>query len=447
MPQVKPDVETFAKIKVIGVGGSGGAAVNRMVQGGIRGVEFMVMNTDVQALHHNTAPKKLHIGKTITRGLGAGMDPEMGKRSAEEAQNEIREALAGTDMVFITCGLGGGTGSGASPVIAEIARDLGALTVGVVTRPFSFEGPQRKSIADAAYEELARNVDTIITIPNDRVLQIIDKKTSLMDAFKIVDDVLRQGVQGISELITVPGLINVDFADVKTIMRDTGSALMGIGLGSGDNRAVEAAKAAISSPLLELSIEGARGILFTITGGSDLGMQEVAEAAKLVTSSADEDAKVIFGAVVDESMGEEVRITVIATGFEDRERARTIKESAEESGSSFAHKKSFYSSSIFTKKKKSNDHSNNNFSNQSQNNQQQQEDDDDEDDEDEEYENPVTRFSTTSLFGTTKNQSSTFSPAKERKFEMEEIEEDTKKEEIDEDDLEIPAFIRKKMGM
>lgn len=325
MPQVKPDIETIAKIKVIGVGGSGGSAVDRMVKSGIRGVDFMVMNTDVQALHHNSASFKLHIGKTVTRGLGAGMDPDMGKKSAEEAQNEIREALKGTDMVFLACGLGGGTGSGASPVIAQIAKELGALTVAVVTRPFGFEGPQRKRIADQAYQELAAQVDTIITIPNDRVLQIIDKKTSLLDAFKIVDDVLRQGVQGISELITVPGLINVDFADVKKIMQNTGSALMGIGVGTGETRAVEAAQKAISSPLLELSIDGARGILFTITGGPDLGMQEVAEAAKIITSSADENAKVIFGAVISENMGEEVRITVIATGFEDREENEVTK--------------------------------------------------------------------------------------------------------------------------
>ncbi len=319
MPQVKPEIETFAKIKVIGVGGSGGSAVDRMVKGGIRGVDFIVMNTDVQALHHNSAPHKLHIGKAVTRGLGAGMNPDVGKRSAEETQNEIREMLKETDMVFITCGLGGGTGSGAAPVVAEIARDMGILTVAVVTKPFTFEGPQRRAIAERAHEELSRNVDTIITIQNDRILQIIDKKTSLMEAFKIVDDVLRQGVQGISELITVPGLINVDFADVRTIMSDTGSALMGIGIGSGENRALEAAKASISSPLLDIAIDGARGILFTITGGSSLGMQEVAEAAKIITSSAHEDARVIFGAVIDESMGEDIRITVIATGFEHRD--------------------------------------------------------------------------------------------------------------------------------
>ena len=319
MPQVKPDIETFAKIKVVGVGGSGGSAVARMVESNIRGVEFLAFNTDVQALHHNPAAKKIHIGRTVTRGLGAGMNPELGKRSAEESQNEIREALKDTDMVFITCGLGGGTGSGAGPIVASIAQDMGILTVAVVTKPFSFEGPQRKAIAEEAYAQLVQHVDTIITIPNDRILQIIDKKTSLLDAFKIVDDVLRQGVQGISELVTVPGLINVDFADVKTIMSNTGSALMGIGVGSGENRALEAAKSAISSPLLEISIDGARGILFTITGGSSLGMQEVADAAKVITSSAAEDVKVIFGAVVDERMGEDIRVTVVATGFDQRE--------------------------------------------------------------------------------------------------------------------------------
>ncbi len=318
MPQVKPDIETFAKIKVIGVGGSGGSAVNRMVGSHIRGVDFVAMNTDVQALHHSSAPQKLHIGKSVTRGLGAGMDPEVGRKAAEETQNEIRDIVKDADMVFITCGLGGGTGSGAAPVVAAAAKEAGALTVAVVTKPFAFEGPQRRDIAEKAWEQLARNVDAIITIPNDRILQIIDKKTTLVESFKIVDDVLRQGVQGIAELITIPGLINVDFADVKTIMRDVGSALMGIGLGTGENRAAEAAKAAISSPLLELSIDGARGILFTITGGPDMAMSEVSEAAKIVTSSAAENAKVIFGATIDESMVGKMRITVIATGFDDR---------------------------------------------------------------------------------------------------------------------------------
>lgn len=411
MPQVKPDVETFAKIKVIGVGGSGGAAVDRMLKEGIRGVDFIAMNTDVQALHHNGAPKKLHIGKTITRGLGAGMDPEMGKRSAEEAQNEIREALKDTDMVFVTCGLGGGTGSGASPVIAEIARDMGVLTVAVVTKPFTFEGPQRKNIADGAFEELARNVDTIITIPNDRVLQIIDKKTSLLEAFNIVDDVLRQGVQGISELITVPGLINVDFADVKTIMRDTGSALMGIGLGTGENRAADAAKSAISSPLLELSIDGARGILFTITGGSNLGMQEVAEAAKIITNSADDEAKVIFGAVIDESMGEDVRITVIATSFEDRDRKISISEDDKQSNMPF--KKPFYSSSLFTKKKSFTTAKDTSI--------------------DLDEEDQPSGFVSKPVSGADEQSAplkSTLPPAKD-----------------EDEDLEIPAFIRRKMGM
>lgn len=315
MPEVKPDIETFAKIKVVGVGGSGGSAVNRMVRSKIRGVEFIGMNTDLQALHYCLAPTKLQLGKTITKGLGSGMDPEMGRRSAEESQNEIRDLLKGADMVFITCGLGGGTGSGAAPVVAEIARDLGALTVAVVTRPFGFEGTQRKEISERSHDELTEKVDTIITIPNDRVLQIIDKKTSLLDAFETVDDVLRQGVQGISELITVPGLINVDFADVKAIMSHAGSALMGIGRAAGDNRAMEAAKAAIASPLLDVSIDGAKGILFTIAGGTSLSMFEVNEAAKLITANADSGAKVIFGAVLDEGLKDEVKVTVIATGF------------------------------------------------------------------------------------------------------------------------------------
>ncbi|MDO8599271.1 MAG: cell division protein FtsZ, partial [bacterium] len=283
MAEVKPGIDTFAKIKVIGVGGSGGSAVNRMVRAKLRGVDFIVANTDLQALHHNLAGTKIHLGKTVTRGLGAGMDPEVGKKAAEESENEIRDVLKGTDMVFVTCGLGGGTGSGAAPLIAETARDLGCLTIGVVTKPFGFEGAQRRAIAEAAYDELRERVDALITIPNDRILSIIDKKTSLLDAFEIVDDILKQGVRGIAELITIPGLINVDFADVKAIMRDAGSALMGIGVASGENRAVEAAKAAVSSPLLEVSIDGARGILFTIMGGPSLTMHEVNEAAQVIT--------------------------------------------------------------------------------------------------------------------------------------------------------------------
>ncbi|RLC38458.1 cell division protein FtsZ [Candidatus Falkowbacteria bacterium] len=318
MAEIKPLAEAFAKIKVVGVGGGGGSAVNRMVDAGVKGVEFVAINTDVQALHYNKANKKLHIGKSITRGLGAGMNPELGKQSAEESQNEVRDILKDADMVFVTCGLGGGTGTGASPIIAEIARDLGALTVAVVTKPFGFEGVQRKGISERGLMELADKVDTIITIPNDKLLSVIDKKTSLLDAFMVVDDVLQQGVQGIAELITMPGLINVDFADVKAVMANAGSALMGIGLSSGENKAIEAAKAAINSPLLEMSIEGARGILFTITGGPNLGMNEVNEAAKIITAAAEEDSKIIFGAVIDPKMKDELKVTVVATGFDGR---------------------------------------------------------------------------------------------------------------------------------
>jgi cell division protein FtsZ len=316
MAEVKPEIETFAKIKVVGVGGGGGSAINRMIANGIKGVSFVAINTDVQALHYNKAAEKIHIGKTVTRGLGAGMNPDLGKGAAEESQNEIREALKDCDMVFVTCGLGGGTGSGASPIVAQIAKDLGALTVAVVTKPFIFEGGQRKNIAERAFSELADKVDTIITISNDKLLQVIDKRTSLLDAFKIADDVLRQGVQGIAEIITVPGIINADFADVKAVMSNAGSALMGIGTASGENKAIEAAKDAINSNLLDMSIDGARGIVFTITGGPDLSMTEVSEAAKVITSAADEDAKIIFGAVVDEKMKDQIKITVVATGFD-----------------------------------------------------------------------------------------------------------------------------------
>ncbi|MBL7058165.1 cell division protein FtsZ [Patescibacteria group bacterium] len=326
MGEIKPPVELLAKIRVIGVGGSGGSAVNRMIEAGVKGVEFIAINTDVQALHYNKAAKKIHIGKSITRGLGAGMNPELGKQAAEESQNDIRDALKDSDMVFVTCGLGGGTGTGAAPVVAEIARDLGALTVAVVTKPFAFEGAQRKNISERGLAELSDKVDTIITIPNDKILQVIDKKTSLMDAFRIVDEILRQGVQGIAEVITMPGEINVDFADVKAVMSNAGSALMGIGEATGENKAIEAAKAAISSPLLEMSIEGARGILFTIMGGSDLSMNEVNEAAKVITASADEDAKIIFGSVVDKKMKDSVKITVVATGFDNGARKGVLKE-------------------------------------------------------------------------------------------------------------------------
>lgn len=317
MAEIKPDIETFAKIKVIGVGGGGGSVVNRMIGAKIHGVEFLAINTDVQALHVSMAPVKLHIGKTITRGLGAGMNPELGRRAAEESQNEIRDILKGADMVFITCGLGGGTGTGASPIVAEIARDLGALTVAVVTKPFSFEGAKRTEIAEQALEDLTKKVDAIITIPNDKLLKVIDKKTSLLDAFSVSDNVLLHGVRGIAELITVPGLINVDFADVKAIMSETGSSLMGLGKSSGENRAVEAAKLAIENSLLDLSIEGAKGVLFTISGSPDLSMHEVNEAARIITKSADPKAKIIFGAIIDENLKDTVKITVVATGFDD----------------------------------------------------------------------------------------------------------------------------------
>lgn len=315
--EIIPPIETFANIKVVGVGGSGNSAINRMVKSKIRGVEFISVNTDAQALHHSIAPTKVHIGRETTKGLGAGMDPELGAKAAEENEQDIIGSLEGANMVFITCGLGGGTGSGAAPIIADIARELGALTVAVVTKPFTFEGMQRKDIAERSFDHLIDKVDAVITIPNDRLLQIIDKKTSLLEAFSIVDEVLKQGVQGISEVITVPGLINVDFADVKAIMNQAGSALMGIGTASGESRAIEAAKAAINSPLLELNINGATGVLFTIAGGPDLTMFEVNEVAEIITAACDPDAKVIFGAVVDEALKDDIKVTVIATGFRE----------------------------------------------------------------------------------------------------------------------------------
>lgn len=317
-PSFAPNSPTdnYAVIRVVGVGGGGCNTVQRMINAKMRGVEFIAVNTDAQALANNDASVKIQIGKDTTRGLGSGADPEIGRHSAEENKEDIYETLKGADMVFVTCGMGGGTGTGASPYVAEIAKELGALTVGVVTKPFSFEGQRRRKVAELGTQELKDKVDTLITIPNDRLLQVIDKKTSLFDAFGVVDDVLRQGVQGISDLITLHGIINVDFADVKAIMQDAGSALMGIGRGTGDNRALEAARSAIESPLLELSIDGAKGILFNITGGTDLGMYEIDEAAKAITEAADPDANIIFGAIIDEAMQGEVKITVIATGFE-----------------------------------------------------------------------------------------------------------------------------------
>jgi cell division protein FtsZ len=316
---------SFASIKVVGVGGSGNNAVQRMISSKLRGVEFVAINTDAQALANNDAPIKIQIGKDVTRGLGAGADPEMGRKAIEENKDEVYESLKGADMVFVTCGMGGGTGTGAAPFVAEIAKELGALTVCVVTKPFAFEGHRRRKVAELGIQELKDKVDTLITIPNDRLLQVIDKKTSLFDAFGVVDDVLRQGVQGISDLITQHGIINVDFADVKAIMQDAGSALMGIGRGSGDNRAVEAARAAIESPLLDLSIDGAKGVLFNITGGTDIGMYEIDEAAKVITEAADTDANIIFGAIIDEAMQGEVKITVIATGFDTETRTADLR--------------------------------------------------------------------------------------------------------------------------
>jgi cell division protein FtsZ len=313
---LRSDAENFALIKVIGIGGGGSNAVNRMIRAEMMGVEFIAVNTDAQALLQSDAPHKIRIGDKITRGLGAGADPAIGQRAAEEDSEKIYEALKDADMIFITAGMGGGTGSGAAHVVAEIAKDLGALTVAVVTKPFSFEGARRKLVAEQYTETLKDKVDTLITIPNDRLREVVDKKTTILDAFRVVDDVLRQGVQGISDLITVPGLINLDFADVKTIMREAGSSMMGIGIGTGENRAVEAARAAVMSPLLEINIQGARGILFNVTGGSDLGLFEVNEAAEVIKEAADPEANIIFGTVIDDRMRDEVKVTVIATGFD-----------------------------------------------------------------------------------------------------------------------------------
>lgn len=312
------EVEQYANIKVVGVGGGGSNAVNRMIMAGLKGVEFIAINTDAQALSRSQAPQKIQIGAKLTKGLGAGANPEIGKKAAEESREELVKALKGADMVFVTAGMGGGTGTGAAPIVAEVAKEVGALTVGVVTKPFTFEGKKRMTQAEQGIANLKSKVDTLITIPNDRLLQVIDKHTSIVEAFRIADDVLRQGVQGISDLIAVPGLINLDFADVKTIMQETGTALMGIGVASGENRAAEAARMAISSPLLETSIEGARGVLLNITGGSNLSLFEVNEAAEIIASAADPEANIIFGAVIDEEMEDEVRVTVIATGFDHR---------------------------------------------------------------------------------------------------------------------------------
>jgi cell division protein FtsZ len=312
----------LAVIKVVGVGGGGTNAVNRMVDAGLSGVEFIAVNTDAQALLMCDADVKIHIGAKVTRGLGAGADPGVGHAAAMESRDELKEALKGADMIFVTAGEGGGTGTGGAPIVAELGRELDALTVGVVTRPFSFEGRKRAEQAELGIDTLRDQVDTLIVIENDRLLQVVEKRTSIVDAFKMADDILRQGVQGITDLITVPGLVNLDFADVRTIMRDAGSALMGIGAASGENRAAEAARTAVSSPLLESSIEGATGILLNISGGPDIGLFEVNEAAEVVTSAADQNANVIFGAVIDEGLEDEIRVTVIATGFGGGRRRR-----------------------------------------------------------------------------------------------------------------------------
>lgn len=328
------DMNQYAKIKVIGVGGGGNNAVNRMIESGVRGIDFIAINTDKQALNSSRADVKLQIGDKLTKGLGAGANPDVGCKAAEENRNDIEAELTGADMIFITAGMGGGTGTGAAPVVAEIARELGILTVGVVTKPFTFEGAKRTKHANQGIIELKDRVDTLVTIPNDRLLQVADKKTTMVEAFLMADDVLRQGIQGISDLIAVPSLINLDFADVQTIMENQGIAHMGIGKASGDNRAAEAAKDAISSPLLETSIEGAKSVLLNITGGGDLGIFEIHEAADLIKSAVDQDANIIFGAGIDENLGEELKITVIATGFNEgkskkpavkKEEAREVK--------------------------------------------------------------------------------------------------------------------------
>ena len=318
MPHIKPDIESFARIKVVGVGGSGGNAVNHMVRSKVRGAEFIAINTDAQDLHQNLASKKIRVGKGITKGLGTGMNPELGRQAAEETKDEIQEVLKGADMVFITCGMGGGTGTGGAPVVAQAAKAQGALTIGVVTKPFAFEGTERGKLAEGGLIRLREAVDALIVIPNDRLLNLVSKETPFLSAFAMCDEVLRHAVEGISDLITVPGIINVDFADVKSVMQNAGSALMGIGHGHGESRAESAARAAISSPLLDISINGARGVLFPVPGGSDLTMWEINEAAKIITSSIDPTAKVIFGAIQDDRLKKgDLKIPFVASGFPD----------------------------------------------------------------------------------------------------------------------------------
>jgi cell division protein FtsZ len=330
------EMELYAQIKVIGVGGGGSNAVNRMIDAGLKGIDFITVNTDAQSLELAKSGIKLQIGNKLTKGLGSGGNPDVGHQAAEESREELESVLKGSDMIFITAGMGGGTGTGGAPVIAEIAKSLGALTVGVVTRPFSFEGRRRIAQAEKGILAFKEKVDTLIVIPNDKLLQVVDKRTPLIEAFRIADDVLRQGVQGISDLIAIPGLINLDFADVRTIMQETGTALMGVGVSSGENSAIEAAKAAIYSPLLETSINGARGVLINITGGSSLSLFEIHEAAETVAEAADPDANIIFGAVIDESLKDEARVTVIATGFEKNEKSSTKKKGESNSRPEFS---------------------------------------------------------------------------------------------------------------
>ena len=333
MPQIKPEVEAFARIKVLGIGGSGKNALNHMINSKVKGVDFIAVNTDSQDLHHVQAKRKIHIGKNLTRGLGAGMNPELGKRAVEETKEEIQEAIKGADMCFITCGLGGGTGTGAAPIVARISKEMGALTVAVVTKPFFFEGQMRMKLAEQGLEELRQAVDAIIVIPNDRLLSTISKETTAKSAFAICDDVLKSAVEGISDLITTPGIINIDFADIKAVMADAGSALMGIGLATGEKRAEEAAKMAINSPLLEVSINGAKGVLFSIAGGDDLGMFEIQDAAKIITESVDPNARIIFGTVKDDKLKKgEVKITVIASNFPENFNKKTLFQSSNVTG-------------------------------------------------------------------------------------------------------------------
>lgn len=330
MPKINPDVEAFARIKVLGVGGSGKNALNHMINSKVRGVDFIAINTDSQDLHHSLSKRKIHIGKNLTHGLGTGMNAELGKRAVEETKEEIQEAIKGADMVFITCGLGGGTGTGAAPIIARISREMGALTVAVITKPFFFEGQQRMRLAEGGLEDLRQAVDAIIVIPNDRLLSTINKETTAKSAFATCDDVLKSAVEGISDLITTPGIINIDFADIKAIMENAGSALMGIGTATGEKRAEEAAKMAINSPLLEVSINGAKGVLFSIAGGDDLGMFEIQDAAKIITESVDPNAKIIFGTVKDDKLKKgEVKITVIASNFPENFTKKTLFQSAQ----------------------------------------------------------------------------------------------------------------------